>query len=911
MDEFSLINGVPAFVLEAKEESLSDDGKETKFTCYAFSDNGNLMAAGDDEGVVRVWRTDHFRLIKRYTIHSKYRVGCVRFLAREDNRLIVGDVYGNFEHVSLAEEQSLRWSLPSVTQIQMSWFIDNDDLALAMAMDPESMSAKLYPPITSADGTVIAQAITSKRSSNSLTSDATIFVERVVNGSRQRAVLCSPDRSLVSKYFLSDDGMSLLVTYCTHASYSGMTRRDQGLVEFWPSIRFDSEASVCHQVPCQSGKWANGGTYIIGWDNGSSFWNAKVAVWKSASWEATRGCGFSAAPRAVYWMESDDTIFNVEMVSPSRGDSDDDVVLAICYTEDNEDYLAINVWDSKQNAVILQLDTRTLYRETLYGLRQYLNKPQVMGYYWGHNQLIMENSLDKMCMSPCRKWIAFYSSECNRGFLWSLKDGIPVAKLDLPDSLADKNSRIADAMKTITFSPAGDRVLLVGRNRIVALVPAFLQKHRGLQMNHIHTSEERYVTFNTLSLSHDGSTAALSGQDKATNVSPAWNKISPAFLDILEDSGGGVQSGDYSESSEGMKVTKDFSLSRDGSVVGVIFVDNTVAVADVKSARWDPVLKLKRFPSQSSYRVLSESKEDIFNRVFFATQPDGKEQVVCFSLLMKGCVAWFDQYYTSENFIDKIPISVDQTMGLKLTHGNTRAILLSTQTAQIIDLQGRTIIERVNFNLSIPRARQVVAAESSGGAQVFFSEKDEMQVSPDGKKVLLGWDPRHSDPFYLTSTGRSARLKRQMEVLTEGVITYVHLSEDGRWVTVAYEEDVDGKKRKGISINDTSGKREARIIPDDLDTNDLDTSGCEPLFALSGDGRGLVLRSVFERGERESTLYDTLQAITPYAIEGSIPDCERLRLTERTGSGSARKRAAALRSEDVFLVPALRRCGPG
>lgn len=900
MDEFELINGVPAFVMEVKNQEIpveeaypgmdDDPWLRRHFTCHAFSKKGTRLAVGDAAGMIRIWETDNFTLIATRELQSCESVGCVRFLYGEDNLLSASDIYGNCEHISLESELSFRWTLQSIAEIRERCFIDNDDLAIEVAMDPESSSAMLWPPCASEDGTVIVQPISTRIGPQSFICDVRVFISKTSHRNLESTVVVAKGRSLVSQCCLTDDGSSLMVVFVVpqahETEYIGC--KTEECVEVWPNIDYHQRNLPSCHLSCRMGRWSNGGVYAIGWSSGSESTGAgAIKIWKTDTFMTHIKKGKTTPPPIhECQMEDDDTIFHVEMVSPSKENPNEDMVIAICFTESVDDCISINLWDAKKNVFTLRLDTRTPFKETLMGLRQSENRPDVMAFYWGHNNQIMEESLLKMSVSPCKKWIAFYASECDRGYLWSLEDGIPVAKLGLPPMLVDDDQNAVRALKTVTFNPSGKHFVLVGKNRLIAFVPAFLQRQRGLQMNHIYTPQDRYVMYDSLSLAHNGSMAILSGEEKPSNVSAFSTRFGPAFCQITEREShkrrGRRQARNLTWTT---MLPKNFCLNRDGSLVGIIYVDNRVAVANVSSATWDPNLELSRFYDEQGQKILSTSKEDIFNRIFFVSVSASTEQVVCFSLQRKGCICWYEVRDELHPLVDRLPLSVDQPLGLKVSQKNRTAVVLGTQSAQIIDLETKEFRETVYYNLSIPKAQQMMAAKSSDNAQIFFTEEDQYQVSADGKNVLMGWDVKNDKPVMLTSGTRSSHLKRTIAMATEGINTNVWLSEDARWVIYASEKGSGADVQKGISINDCHGRRGRRFIPDNLDK-----TGCVPLFDISGDGRIIVSRSVFPRSKEATTLYDVLFVLTPYGIDGSLPDFERLEMAKKTTTPETVKR---------------------
>ena len=886
MDEFELINGVPAFVLEPDKDDDAQTSSEKaipcNFTCHALSKNGKLLVAGDNKGRIHVWGTDNFHLVKKRRTASRQSVGCVQFLADSESDIVYCDILGQCEQFSLNDERDFCWVLPSVYEIQEHCFVEDKDLAIGMARDPDSTSANIWAPTISADGIVVAQAISTKTDQKSFVNSSSIFLSRQINRVVESACVTAKGRSLISRYCLSDNGSSLLVVYAPprHPEVATAAQLERS-VEVWPAIRFDGTESRGRQLPCRMGSWGEGGKFVIGWTNGSSMaGKADICVWKTTTLVQDKK-QIATRPHIRLQMEENDTIFQVEIVSPIQNSDNKETVLAICFAESDESNIIIHIWSSKLQAVLLQFDTGTLYKTTLVGKRQYLNVPEVMSFYWGHNELIVERSLIKMSISPDKKWIAFYSSEGNSGFLWSRDGAIPVAKLDLPANLmnprpGDPNPLTISTLKTIAFDPSGTKLMLIGQDKMIAFVPAFLQKERGFQMEHVQNSGENYVTYSSLRLSDDGSTMMLSGEAKPNNVSSICTRFGPAFLHVnkhgLPKSG---TQGFLSAASGFRRIPKDYTLSSDGAVVAYIFVDNTIAVANVQSATWDPSIQLHHFQDDCHYKIVSRSHEDVFNRIFFVNMPDRPDQLVCFCLQFKGSVCWFDP--TVDRLVDRIPLSVNQSLGVKLNGDRNRAVVLGTQTAQVIDLHRKEIIQSVNYNLSIPRAREIVAAESDDSAQFFFDDTDEYEVSIDGSMILIGWDSERKKRVYLKPGTTSKKLMPYIRNLKQGINNYVWLSGDTRWLVVASEHRNDGTPQKGLSIYDTHEKRQCRRIPDNLDT-----SGSEPLFDVSGDGRIIVMRSIFPTKRDETSLYDVLVVLTPYAIEGSIPDYHRLKVTRKT-----------------------------
>ena len=904
MDEFELINGVPAFVLEPDEDEAQTSSEEQtpcKFTCHALSKNGKRLVAGDNKGRIHVWGTDNFNLIKKRGVASRQSVGCVQFLADSESTIVYCDILGHCEQFSLEHERDFCWTLPSVYEIQEHCFVENKDLAVSMARDPSSTSANIWAPCISADGTVIAQAISTKADQKSFLSNSSVFLSRQINQTVESACVTAEGRSLISRYCLSDNGRSLLVVYAPprHPEVATAAQLERS-VEVWPTIRFDGIESRGQQLPCRMASWGEGGKFVIGWTNGSSMGgNAEIRVWKTKTLvQDTQQIAAEPKPRIRLQMEEDDTIFQVEIISPIQNSDNKETVLAICLADSAESNIVIHIWSSRLQAVLLQFDTGTLYKTTLVGKRQYLNVPEVMGFYWGHNELIIERSLIKMSISPDKKWIAFYSSEGNSGFLWSRDGAIPVAKLDLPADLTnprpgDPNPFTVSTLKTIAFEPSGTKLMLIGQDRMIAFVPAFLQKERGLQMEHIQNAGENYVTYKSLRLSDDGSTMMLSGEAKLNSVSSICTRFGPAFLHINKD--GLPKPGTHrfpSAASGFRKIPKDYTLSSDGSTVAYIFVDNSIAVANVQSTTWDPSIQLHHFEDDRHYKIVSRSHEDVFNRIFFVNMPNRPDQLVCFCLQSNGSVCWFDP--TVDRLVDRIPLSVDQSLGVKLNGDRNRAVVLGTQTAQIIDLHQKVILETVNYKLSIPSAREIVAAESDDGAQFFFDDTDEYEVSIDGTMILIGWDSEHKTPMYLKPGTTSKKLIHYIRQLTQNISEYVWLSGDARWLIVASEHGNNDTAQKGLSIYDTHRKRQCRRIPDNLDT-----SGSEPLFDVSGDGRIIVMRSIFPTKRDETTLFDVLVVLTPYAIEGSIPDYHRLEVTRQTSHPNTVNRQGQLTQSTI------------
>jgi WD40 repeat protein len=80
--------------------------------CVAFSQDGALLASGDDEGVVKVWDMGSGKLLHTLEGH-KYWINCVAFLS--DGGLLSGDD-GN---------TVMRWDVPTAT-LQRTWKIRDE-----------------------------------------------------------------------------------------------------------------------------------------------------------------------------------------------------------------------------------------------------------------------------------------------------------------------------------------------------------------------------------------------------------------------------------------------------------------------------------------------------------------------------------------------------------------------------------------------------------------------------------------------------------------------------------------------------------------------------------------------------------------------------------------------------------------
>eukprot|EP00210_Caulerpa_lentillifera_P004984 g4758.t1 len=875
-DDFEFVNGVPAFVLNSQLET-EDDIEGAKFCCYAFSQSGKHLVAGDDHGVIRIWDTRGFKELKTRTIQSSKAIGCVGFLHNSEHIVVACDVFGFIECFSYEDDFFHSRTNAAVSEIQEHCFIRDDDLAVEVAMDPNLTSSQIWPPRISEDGSTIVQAVCTRSDPGSFISNVLIFLTRVSQYDMRQVTFMSERRNLVSLVRPSPNGEGLIVAFAPSLPKDKVALGDEIRppgVEIWPVISLDGTRPGSIELPCQMANWAKQGELIIGWRSGNKpDANANVSLWKKSTLVPYAS---TPVPFVSRTMELDDTIFLVELLTPFPGRSQDEILLAICFTESNETSLLVQIWDANLEAVIMQFGTITAYKDTLVGQRQYLNHPEVMGYHWGHPKWIMEQSLIKMCTSSDKMWIAFYSTESNHGYLWSVRDGVPVAKLDLPPHLTDEQWGFVSAMKSIAFDPTNTKVVLKGAQRIIALVPSFLQLHNGYQMRFINSPQGKCTTFESLSLSYTGYTLALRGHLKENNVTPVAKKFGPCILNLMEGASSQAPLGTALE--ESTRVAKDIAVSMDGDMVGFLFADNLVAIASASAAVLDPILNLSRFPNDAVLRTVSTSTEYIYNKLFFSCLLTGEEQLVCFSLQHKGCIVWFDT--RSFEFIDRIDLSVDKCLGVKLSKKRTHAIVLSTQLAQIVDLECRELTKSIGYAVSISRARHLMFTKSSDQAQILFRDSDQYEVSDDGTMVLIGWDIARNCALYLTPETKLNDFRKYSEKVTGGLNSNVKLSCSSRWVFVAAEKQLkssDDEDQKGICVYDRRGKISPRKLPDNLDK-----TGCRPLFTVSEDGRIIVARSLFRRDLNESTLSDTLIVLTPYAIEGSLPDFNRLQLTKET-----------------------------
>lgn len=63
MSEFSILNGIPSFLLK------SSLGSNTA-TCSRFSSNGSFLVVGYDDGYVRIWDADNGILVREQLLHE-------------------------------------------------------------------------------------------------------------------------------------------------------------------------------------------------------------------------------------------------------------------------------------------------------------------------------------------------------------------------------------------------------------------------------------------------------------------------------------------------------------------------------------------------------------------------------------------------------------------------------------------------------------------------------------------------------------------------------------------------------------------------------------------------------------------------------------------------------------------------
>lgn len=865
---------MPAFVVKAQDQQ---DERNANFTCHAFSKSGSHLVTGDDLGRIRLWDTRGFKELNTRTNAGSTEIGCVGFLHSSEDIIVSCDVFGSIECFSFEDDVYLQGTNEALDAILEHCFIHDDTLAVQVAQDPSLTSSQIWPPRISADGSTIVQGVCIRSDPGSFISKVLLFVTKVTRSSLNSTTLESDRRSLLSHVKPSPNGGGLIAAFAPplpqeRAALGSSIRPPE--VEVWPEISLLTARVGSIVLPCEVASWAKNGDWIIGWKSGNQLEDpAMVFVWEKSSLLPQVSTPVSLVS---HQMEKDDTIFHVELLTPQNGRSEDDILLAVCFAESNEASLIVSIWDASLDAVITQFDTSTLYQKTLVGLRQFLNQSEVMSYHWGHTKWVMEQSLKKMCVSSNKKWIAFYSSESNRGYLWSVRAGVPIAQLDLPPHLSDEALREVDAMKGISFAPDDTKLVLIGAQRIIALVPSFLQTHRGHQMRFISSAFDKCTLFEALKLSYNGSTLAIGGQIKDNNVTTIASKFGPCIVNIMEGEASS-QAPLGTDLRDSTKAAKDIALSMDGTLVGFLFNDNQVAIASSNSAVLDPMLNLSRFPNEQVLQTVSIATEDIYNRLFFSHLSNGEEQLVCFSLQHKGCIVWFNVY--SFAFIDRIPLSVDRALGVKLSKQRSQAVVLSTQMAQIIDLESRHVIQEIGYAVSIPRARYLLFTQSSDEAQIVSKDSDQYEISEDGTLVLIGWDIARNCALYLTPHTKYNDFATYSEKVTGGLNSNVKLSSSSRWVFVSTEKQVEegNEGQKGICVFDTKGVIPPRRLPDDLDQ-----TGCRPLFEVSEDGRIIVARSVFQRETNESTLSDTIIVLTPFAIEGSIPDFHRLHLTRKT-----------------------------
>lgn len=92
--EFSILNGVPSFILKADKGSNA-------VACCRFSSDGSLLVSGYEDGYVRIWDADNGKLVREQLLHES-SVCDVEFEVKEYEICCSGiDYYTNWRQMGL------------------------------------------------------------------------------------------------------------------------------------------------------------------------------------------------------------------------------------------------------------------------------------------------------------------------------------------------------------------------------------------------------------------------------------------------------------------------------------------------------------------------------------------------------------------------------------------------------------------------------------------------------------------------------------------------------------------------------------------------------------------------------------------------------------------------------------------